>query len=433
MLRNFISVSKHQQRVLNAFFKIKNGINVGNCILFGENQRKIFYDKGSSLIKRFQRETIFYFTLFIFLCRLFSLNMNILQIGPSCFLNTKSESLMSLFSGIKPVRMKSVCVNESIGEGRSYFESFINVSGCFFSRTLLFFGDGGVISVLHESLSLQIRNSMFFRCTSSNYGGAIYFISENSSIKDVCAYKCTANYYHFAYLDASKHNHVEHLSMSLCSNSTSGSYPLYMKHGISSLINTNISFCKSFQDSGICIVSPFNFASSHCNFYRNEVSNSICIYFQSNNSKMSYSNIINNNSPYSYGIIFITEGGSPILLECVFHMNANTLIYLNSGSIEITCCFIIHIGPLSAGNPIISNNNTFTKRETFNIEFLGSKYCILEDEEPQPSIGLFSILLFIFLISVIVFLFVFGLKHRRIASVLLERHQLEESLQGDFG
>jgi len=114
------------------------------------------------------------------------------------------------------------CENESIDQGRSYVDKNINISNCFFSRYSSYSGHGGVIYVYGGSYSMNVIYSMFYKCVCSSYGGAIYFSSSNSYLRMICANRCSAFYGHFAYLHASQVNHVEYLSVSNCSHTTSG-------------------------------------------------------------------------------------------------------------------------------------------------------------------------------------------------------------------
>jgi len=273
------------------------------------------------------------------------------------------------------------CESESIDQGRSYVDKNIDISNCFFSRSSSYSGDGGVIYVNGGSYSMNINCSMFNNCVCSLYGGAIYFISSNSCLRMICANSCScgAYYYaHFARLQASQVNQVEYLSVSNCSHTTSGYYSIWLSSGNQRVDNTNSSMNNANQVSGISIISPSSFTSSHSTFSNNKVSNSICIYFLSTSEiSMSYANIVHNNSPYSHGVVTVFEA-FPKMMYCIFKNNQNTLFYVYEGSLEVSHSFIDHSGSFSTSTSVsTSNNNSFTKGETFFIEFLGSKYCMI--------------------------------------------------------
>ena len=115
------------------------------------------------------------------------------------------------------------CEKESIEQGRSYMDKSIQISNCFFSRSSLFSGLGGVIFMDGGSYSMNINYSMFNNCICSDSGGAIFFFSPISNIRMICANRCTCGQlYHFAYLYSVQVNQVEYLSVSNCSYSRSG-------------------------------------------------------------------------------------------------------------------------------------------------------------------------------------------------------------------
>jgi len=84
---------------------------------------------------------------------------------------------------------------------------------------------------------------------------------------------------------------------------------------------------------------------------------------------MCYSNIIQNNSPSSYGVIY-SEVGSLKIHYCIFNMNQNTLISVSTGTLELSHCHISHSGFVSTGI-----DNSLTKKQTYQIWFFNSQYC----------------------------------------------------------
>jgi len=207
------------------------------------------------------------------------------------------------------------CENEIIDKGRSYSQMNINISDCFFSRTSVYSGDGGVIYTDGGSYSMIINYSMFYSCICSNKGGAIYFVSTNSNLKMICANRCVCgatSIFHFAYFKASQMNQVEYISISNCSHSTSGCFPVYLELGNQRFDNTNNSMNNALSYSGFLINSPTSFTSSHCTFSNNKVSHSVCLrfYSESGTISMSYANIIHNNSPSDHGVVLVDGAGS---------------------------------------------------------------------------------------------------------------------------
>jgi len=236
------------------------------------------------------------------------------------------------------------CENESIDQGRSYIDENINISNCFFSRYSSYSGNGGVIYVTVSSYLMNINYSMFYNCVCSQNAGAVYISSSNSCLRMICANKCSCGdtyVCHFAYLQASQINQVEYLSISNCSHSTFGHYPIRLDSGNQSFDNTNISMNHASTVSGIWIYSPSSFISSHCTFSNNKVSNYVCIYLHSTSGTiyMSYANIVHNNSP-SIGVVYAWGVGSRKMMYCIFQNNQNTLFNLESGSLEVSHSFI---------------------------------------------------------------------------------------------
>jgi len=156
------------------------------------------------------------------------------------------------------------CQREYLDNGRSYADESINVSYCFFLRSTIFSGDGGVIFTSGGSYNLRVFNTMFYNCVCSNYGGAIYFCSSNSILFYNCGNRCScgvSSNYHFAYI-SSQENNVDYLSVANCSHSTNGYYTFRFVSGKQRVDHTNSSMNKAFLGSGICIDSPISFTSS---------------------------------------------------------------------------------------------------------------------------------------------------------------------------
>jgi len=72
------------------------------------------------------------------------------------------------------------------------------------------------------------------------------------------------NYFHFAYLSATQMNHVENMSVSYCSNTTSLYYSIWIIFGDQGVDNTNSSMNHAYQVSCTGVSSPSSFTNSHC-------------------------------------------------------------------------------------------------------------------------------------------------------------------------
>lgn len=280
------------------------------------------------------------------------------------------------------------CVNESVEQVRSYYQININIFDCFFSRQLLFTGRGAVIYISGGEYSMCVNSSMFYNCVCTSVGGAIYFFnSHNSFLKMVCANKCSCGSSlngNFANLYATISNNIEYLSVSSCAESTNSFYPFLLSYGNQVIDSTNSSMNKAKQVSGFGVVSPTSFTSSFCTLSNNIVSEYVCIYFSSNSGAMSYANIVHNNSP-SYGIIRVYQGATKLLYSIIY-LNENTLFCVNSGSLEASHCYIDHNYTFSISNAVSTdNNNTFSKIQTYQIQFFNSFYCYAETPSPDST------------------------------------------------
>ena len=273
------------------------------------------------------------------------------------------------------------CENESMNQGRSYINKNINITNCFFSRYVSYSGNGGAIYVNGGSYSMNVNYSIFYNCVCSNNGGAIYFSSSNSDLRMICANRCScgADYSgHFAYLIAFQVNQVEYLSVSNCSHTTSGYNSIRLDSGNQRVDNTNCSLNNAEYGSGILIYYPSSSISSHCTFSNNKVTNSRCIFFYSDTGSisMSYANIVHNNSPFQYGVVLVEGVALKNMIYCIFQNNQNYLFCVFDGSLEVSHSFISHSASFSTSTSVSkSNNNSFTIRNTYQLQFFNSIHC----------------------------------------------------------
>ena len=226
---------------------------------------------------------------------------------------------------------------------------------------------------------MSVSYSMFFNGIAT-YSGAIFFDSYSSVLRMICANRCSASsHYHYAYIQASKENQIEFLSLSLCSHETSGYMSIFLSLGLQRLDNTNYSLNKAYMSSSIRISSQTLFTSSYCTFMNNIVSYGICFFFSPNIVTMSYANIIDNNSPSNFGVVYVNGGPIHNMEFCVFKNNQNTLFFLESGSLEVSHSFISHTNGIINQAPVsTSKNNTFIQKQTYVIQFYDSHYCKAE-------------------------------------------------------
>jgi len=292
--------------------------------------------------------------------------------------------------GVFPLRIRNDticgaslgCDNANITQGRSYENRNINISDCFFLRSLTYNGDngyGGVIYVNIGSFYLNVGYSMFYNCVCYGHGGAIFFVSYNSILKMICANKCScgteAFIGQFSWLQASQENQVEFLSILYCSDSISGYQSIRLQTGYQRVDRTNSSMNNAKQVSGIISLSPLTSTCSHCTFSNNKVSQYVCLHFVSNTGTFSYANIVHNNSP-TYGVVFV-NGESPKMSFCIFQNNHNYLFYVDSGSLDVSHSLIYHSSSSFSSNIAVSTatNNSFIESTTYQIQFFNSLHC----------------------------------------------------------
>jgi len=273
--------------------------------------------------------------------------------------------------------------NEMISQIRFHFEISFNLSHCFFTRSTLYTGSGGIIFVSGGSYSMNISSSMFYNCSCTSEGGSIYFNSFNSNLRMICANRCSCGATtsgNFAWIQASQVNQAELISVCFCSHAQSGYQPIRLGYGNQKFDSTNCSMNYATRISGISLCYSSSFTSSFCTFSNNRVSEYICIVLYSQSGTMSYSNIVHNNSPSSnYGVIRVYDG-SPKMMYCIFDNNQNTLFCVETGSLEVSHSYISYSALLSTSTPVsISNNNSLSKRETYHLQFFNSLYCNADD------------------------------------------------------
>jgi len=282
------------------------------------------------------------------------------------------------------------CVNEHIDHVRSYTDVNINIDFCFFSRLRFYPGAGGVIYVNGASYSMYINNSMFFNCTSPGNGGAIFFASLVSCLRRVCVHRCyTTAAYHFAHIEASQENLLDYLSVSYCSYCTTGTYSTYLFKGNTRVDSINSSMNHAGANSGLCISTPTSFTSSHCTFSNNQVTDHMCINFYSDSGTVSwlYTNVVHNNSPSGYGVVYTYGPGIKKMMYCIFQSNQNYLFSMASGSLEVSHSFIDHQSSIFSTFIGISTalNNSFIERMTYQLQFFNSLYCNTDIQPPQSN------------------------------------------------
>jgi len=278
--------------------------------------------------------------------------------------------LMLSYQELCPIKT-SECINQNITQGRSYNDIDVEIWDCIFQRFLIFSDQGGVIRLKGGSNSMNATSSSFINCTSSKEGGAIYFTSDNSYINMICAFRCSASSYQFGIFQTTKNITVGFLSISACSYKAETDFSVYLSYGNQIVETTNSSMNNAKQVSSIIFNTAAKHRSNYCTFANNYAKDYVCIYLVSKTFTVSSANIVNNNSPSTYGVIRSNE--ATVRLEyCVFYMNQNILF---NGPINVYNSFISHSGITSS-----TNNNSLTLYQTYRIEFYNALYCNTDND-----------------------------------------------------
>jgi len=279
------------------------------------------------------------------------------------------------------------CIDEEIDEGRSYFGTDIDILECFFRRTSTFTGDGGIIYINNQADYVSIVKTMFFSCSSGNQGGALYLVVYTRIyLSKICANSCyTLLYGHFGILFSHLENEIFFLSVSNCSYSKSGFFPVSFYDGFQKLFESNFSNNYAYSTSGIVIGNPQSLESGGCSFYNNSSLNDVCICFSRKSGTLSNSNIVKNNSPNTKGVIFVEENGDYIINNCIFKANDNSLMFVEKGFLTLSNCFISHHESITGNTAITITNCSETATSTYFQQFFQSFFCIVENPYVDPT------------------------------------------------
>jgi len=269
----------------------------------------------------------------------------------------------------------SLCNKERIDSGRSYENEDVMVSNCFFSRIHSSLHKGSVIFIDCEKKKMNISNSMFYSCSSSDDGGAIDVNVLYSDLRMICASNCFGVHHQFSRVIGKLYIKCGYLSIASCYNEKSRAFSLSLYHSNQYLGNTNSSM--NFMEITPCFLFnwPSAFSGIYCTFSNNNASKGECLSFYNKNSynNVSFMNIVNNISPKE---ILYSNGASLTMENCIIHSNTGYLFSNEDGTLVIDFCIISHIGNLSRSGQInICNKNSFSFSQTYQIPFFSSYYC----------------------------------------------------------
>ena len=203
----------------------------------------------------------------------------------------------------------------------------ININNCFFQRFSPFNGNGGVINVNISGYSLVITQCNFISCQVKNtefFGGAIYFSSTSATMSYLCCLNSSARNHCFSLISTSGNNFESYLSLSSCKE------PIACQRVIStSGSNVKFDYC-NFSRNYLYMTSTYgqggggSFLSQYGNYIGNNASYANCIGFWWNSGTFTLSNIVENDSPFNYGIFLVSNLGSYTISYCIIQNNKNT-------------------------------------------------------------------------------------------------------------
>jgi len=266
----------------------------------------------------------------------------------------------------------SNCINESLELGRSYYQRDVDIMNCFFSRVSKLTGSGGVVCVEGGAFNMFVAYTMFYNCISTSLGGAISFNSLNSKLRMICANKCYSERGLFVNSYSNNDNNAEFISISHCVNSNTGNYPIRLEKGNQVVNNINCSRNSVLYCSSLGFISPLMLKCTFCTITYNLASGTFSTYIHNCSGNLFSMNFVRNNSPGGYGVIG-TKLGFPRIHFSIFIMNENVLFHTETGSLDISHCFIYHIGLTSTGF-----NNSFIFSQTYLIDHFSSYFCYAE-------------------------------------------------------
>jgi len=284
------------------------------------------------------------------------------------------------------------CRFEFADKGRAYYNENVDIMGCFFIRIFAYSYAGGVICIDYEKVTFNITSSTFVNCSSSQNGGAIYCnLYLSSYLKKICAYSCLCGPFnyghrvgHFASILALQNNYLEHGSISTCSYMMRGVFAFHMSEGNQSVSNTNCSMNRSIRKSGINLMNSKLSRCSFCTFSNNNVTEYGLIDLRYSTGQMMRVNIIHNMNPNNHYILSSYESRVK-LFDCVFDMNQGCLFYVDSSLLEVSNCFIYHLGNITNSRTITLINNSFTKMATHQFQFYKSNFCHADNPLPDQT------------------------------------------------
>jgi len=228
-----------------------------------------------------------------------------------------------------------------------------------------------------------VEQCYFSSCVSTSAGGAVCIQSSNfqSVFHKSCSYRCYINtnswiYGQFCHVvnSGSLQNCLYFVSVTQCSPSSisKGSDPISLWSGNQTMRNVNVSQNYVSQES-FGIFAQGDTRIEHCNFEKNRAYY-IGFYIYAGNGIMSYSNIINNDSPNGYGVM--TEISANVeYVFCVFLDNTD-LLFSTTTINKVTSCWISHSYGLVGGSSRIETIDIRGYSPPYSMNMFATRECV---------------------------------------------------------
>ena len=252
---------------------------------------------------------------------------------------------------------------------------WVKLSGCFFMRTTVFQGDGGAIFYKMDGVSMNISDTTFFNCSSSQYGGGIFFECTNSQcyLEKVCGCKCFSQIrssFASITIDSSRFNTFNYCTMNYCGSKMVTSMTCMFKMGRIGIFQSNSSNNLGSQSSSFEIFSFNSLTITLITIENNHVEDDgvLIIRDQINTGAMNSCNIVNNSAKSSDHSVQLFSGNNEIINAqyCIFHLNSGVLMNVLKGMIIVSHCIISHNNKIISGiNQVY--NNSFPYQSTYDI------------------------------------------------------------------
>lgn len=210
---------------------------------------------------------------------------------------------------------------------------------------------------------LLVEYSSFYNISSKDMGGALYLTGNGEfCLNRICGNNCYSKgkdylQAHFCYISLSKSKNIMKVSsVSSCGIYKTGSCVCYFNFGKFEITKNNISFCKAFESSALCITNCFSpTICDSCRFKNNTSSEKIVIQYQTPQNLVQLSNceILSNDAPMtvhlqSYTLtienctfvdnpkspLFYSLGGKLIIVHCYLQNSCEAAEVSNNGIIE---------------------------------------------------------------------------------------------------